>query len=461
MKVNVRSKEAYDLMHNGTLAFSRAEQHGIMVDMEYVKRRKEWIIDKIASLEADFKRTNFYKRWEHVSGGRVNVGSGPQLAHYLYDVLKIPPAKLTVTGRGSTDEEALRQLDIPELNLLLDRVRYKKAWDVLNGFETEQVDGIVRTFFNLSHARTYRSSSDSPNFQNIPKRDEEIMKICRKAIVPRPGFQFVEVDFSGLEVRIAACYHKDPNMLRYLNDSSSDMHGDMAMQIFMLDKFDKSNADYGVLRQAAKNGFVFAQFYGSYYKNCAVNLACNWGKLPQGAWRKGQGIPFNGGTLGDHLIANGMRSIEDFTDHIQEVEKSFWEDRFPDYAAWKDRWWAAYQKNGYIDMLTGFRCSGVMKKTDCTNYPIQGSAFHCNLWSFIELDRFLQYEEAQTHLVGQIHDSMILEVHPSEFHTVIEQARHITGKALPDAWKWIIVPLNVDVEVAPVNKSWADKEKYK
>ena len=62
------------------------------------------------------------------------------------------------------------------------------------------------------------------------------MNMCRKALFPRPGHQLLEADFSGLEVRIAACYHKDKTMVKYITDPTTDMHGDMAKQIFMIDQ---------------------------------------------------------------------------------------------------------------------------------------------------------------------------------------------------------------------------------
>lgn len=457
MLVNPKTLDAYKLLHEGTLAFARAEQAGIRVDLDYIARKKNLIQRKIQRNEEQFKETNFYKHWQHSSKGKVNINSGSQLKHFLYNVKKIEPVKTTASGEGSTDEESLRQLNIPELNLLLEKTRYKKPWDVLSGFEQEQVDGYIHAFFNLNLVRTYRSSSDSPNFQNIPKRDEEIMQLCRGALYPRPGHQLLEVDYSGLEVRIAACYHKDPTMLKYINDSGSDMHRDMAKQIFVLDEFNKEK--HNVLRQAAKNGFVFPQFYGDYYKNNASIIAQTWCKLPLTKWTRGQGIPLDTDafTVSDHLIAKGINHYKLFEDRLKEIEKDFWQVRFPDYADWKDRWWKVYQKYGYIDMLTGFRCSGVMGKNDCINYPVQGAAFHCLLWSFIETDKALK--ELDTRLIGQIHDSMILDVHPDELDKVVEIVRLITCHKLPNTWKWIIVPLDVEFEVCDVDKAWSEKVK--
>jgi hypothetical protein len=270
----------------------------------------------------------------------------------------------------------------------------------------------------------------------------------------------MEIDFSGMEVRVAACYHKDPTMLKYINNPKSDMHGDMAKSIFMIDKFDKNTPGHQILRQAAKNGFVFPEFYGDYYGNCAPIMACTWGMLPQGSWEKGQGIEMSEGFLSNHLISKGITSLNEFKEHLRKIEKDFWGKRFPVYAAWKEQWWANYQKCGYIDMYTGFRCGGVMGKNNCINYPVQGSAFHCLLWTFIELDKISRAEHWDSRLIGQIHDSMLLDVHPQEVELVYSTARRIACEALPKAWSWIIVPMDVDAEITPIDKSWADKEKY-
>jgi DNA polymerase-1 len=462
MNLHTRTREAYNLLHEGVLAFARAEQQGFRVDLEAVKQKKAHIARKIQRFEDKFKETDFFKEWQRSSSKNVNINSHKELKDFLYKVKKLHPPKTTESGLGSTDEESLKQLGIPELDLLLEKVRFKKPFDVLSGFEREQVNTYIHPFYHLHFVTTYRSSSSDPNFQNIPKRDEEVMQLCRSVLYPRPEHQLMEIDFSGLEVKIATAYHKDSTMIKYLMEGY-DMHSDMAKQLFIMDKFDKSNDAHGVLRYATKNGFVFPEFYGDYWKNCAASLACQWGKLPKGKWTRGQGIELDTAafTLSDHLIAKGINSLSAFEEHVKKIEKDFWENRFPEYAEWKDRWWNAYQKYGYIDMYTGFRCSGVMDRKEAINYPVQGSAFHCNLWSFIQLDKLMQKEKWNTKLIGQIHDSILLDVHPDELKYVSEIAHDITTKQLPKAWTWINVPLEVDAEICEVDRPWSEKKKFK
>lgn len=453
--------EAYRLMHEGTLALARAERQGMRIDTEYVSVKKAHLNRQIERLEKQFKGTKFYRHWDHATRRMPNIYSNAQLANFLYKVKKIKPPKETVSGQGATDEEALMSLGIPELETLIRIRKLRKIRDTyLEGFEKEEVNGFIHPSFNLHLVRTFRSSSDRPNFQNIPKRDYESMQAVRKALYPRRGHQLLELDYSGLEVRIASCYHEDPVMLEYIR-TGYDMHSDMAEQLFKIDDFDKSKKQHAVLRSATKNGFVFPQFYGDYYGNCAEYLACNWGKLPKGNFLYNHGIPVESDrTLGKHLIGKGIHNYKMFEDHVKKTEQDFWGVRFKEYAKWKDRWWKEYQKRGYIEMKTGFTCSGLMGRNDCINYPVQGAAFHCLLWSFIELDRIMQIEKWDTKLIGQIHDAIILDVHPDELSHVIEVSRRVTTKELPKAWPWIIVPLEVDFELCPVDGSWAEKKSY-
>jgi DNA polymerase I len=484
MKVHPNSNEAYQLFHNGIFALARAEMQGFRVDVEYVKRKLNFLQRKIERFEHKFKESEFFQDWQKHTKGKVNINSGIQLGHFLYTVKGITPVKYTKGGKtgeskkGSTDEEALKQLEIPELDLLLEKGKIKKSIDVLSGFYNEQVDGIIHPFYNLHLVRTFRSSADSPNFQNIPIRDAEMQKLCRSALFPRKGHQLLEVDFGQLEVRISYCYNKDEK-LGY-DILHGDMHTDMAKEIFMIDNFDKNKPGHKLLRQAAKNGFVFAEFYGDYYKNTAENLANNWGKLPKtGKWKYGQGPivdemgkPFKPYYLSDHLISKGIKEFGSvkktekgwvatgFMKHIKEIEENFWNVRYKQYKQWKIDWFEEYQKKGYFDLYTGFRCSGVMNKKEVSNYPIQGAAFHCLLWCLIQLDKFIINNNLDSKIIGQVHDSLIIDVNSKELKLISKAVHKITTIDLPKHWDWIDIPLEVDADLAPVDGSWYEKSKY-
>jgi len=455
------NKEAYQLIHDGILALSRVEQQGICVDLDYIKKEKDKITEEIKKLENEIYDSNFFKVWEKSSKTKtVNIYSGQQLSRYLYKIKGIRIKKETETGQGSTDEETLRKLNIPELDMFLRIKKLKKIRDTyLKSLERECSDGYIHPFFNLHNVRSFRSSSSAPNFQNIPVRDEESMNIVRGAIYPRPGHQLLELDYNQLEVRIAASICKDKNLIRDVTDG--DMHRDMAIEIFRVDKFDSTIEGHSKLRKAAKNGFVFPQFYGDYYKNCAENLACTWGELSKSKWVSGQGIKMNGVHLSDHLIKQGIKSYVSFENHIKNIEFDFWNKRYNDYYRWRETIWNRYQHKGYVSSKTGFVFRDLMKKNDVTNYPIQSSAFHCLLWSLIEGVKAQNREHWDTKIIGQIHDSIVLDVNSSELQMVLNVMNCIMCNDVRQHWDWIIVPLEIEAEISPIGCSWAEKKPYK
>lgn len=455
-EMGVEMSEGYSLLHDGILALANAEQQGMTVDVSYLESKLSETEKKVNKLSKKLEKSKLIRRWKHIYGNKFNLSSDTQLAHMLFEVLKLKPLKLTDSGKGSTDAEVLRLYDMEELNVLLDIRKYDKAGGTfLKSLLREQVDGIIHPFFNLHRVITYRSSSDSPNFQNLPKRDKEIKKLVRDAIIPRKGNQLVELDFSQLEVSIAASYHKDPKMLDYLVHGK-DMHSDVAAQIFKIDNFDKHNPDHDILRKAAKNGFVFPQFYGDYYANNADTL-CQWVSLPHTKWKRGKGV-FE--WLSGHLIDKGLKSFNAFVEHIKSIESDFWGNRFPVYQKWKDKLVNKYKKTGKAKLHTGFTLNAIMGKNQLINAPVQGAAFHCLLWLFIEVDRISREENWNSRLIGQIHDAIVMDVDPNELEMVLKRVKELATVTLPNEWTWINAPLKIEAEVAPVDAPWSDVEEY-
>jgi DNA polymerase I-like protein with 3'-5' exonuclease and polymerase domains len=374
----------------------------------------------------------------------------------------LTPKKTTAKGKPSVDEEALEET-AQESQLVQDILRIRKLEKIrgtyLSGWERETgPDHILRPFYNLHIVRTYRSSCSSPDLQNVTIRDKVAQKITRRAIYPRAGHVLVEADYSGIEVRTSACYHRDPNMITYIMDPSTDMHRDTAMECFLLDLEEVSKP----ARQGAKNQFVFAEFYGSYWRNTGVGL---W------KWAENCTTAQNVSLI-THLKKKGIRSLGDPADrrptrgtflyHIREVEKRFWGERFRVYAQWKEEFWQQYLEQGEFYTLTGFRCTGPMAKNNVVNYPIQGSAFHCLLRSKYNTKNWIASRGYENDILpcGQIHDSGLFSVNPELLPEFAKAIHYIWGEQLRKEWPWIIVPLEVEVETTPVDGSWFLKGVY-
>ena len=437
------TEEAYQLFHDGILALGDAERTGFLIDKDYCKVQYDYLGKKIARLESKLDGYREVEIWRKLYGKKFKLDSNPQLADLLYKELKLKSKKGT-----SVDQEALMGLKRP---FLLDLLQYRKLMKARNTYISNFIsetgdDNILHPFFHLHTVQTYRSSSSDPNWQNIPVRDKETKKVVRRAIIARPGHHFVEVDYSGVEVRIAAAYHKDPTMLKYILDPTTDMHRDMAMECYKL----KMNEWTGVTRYCAKNKFVFPEFYGDYYANCARNL---WGAIDEMSVVTAQGVP-----LHDHLKKVGIGTLAKFEGHIKAVEKAFWDKRFPVYKKWKQLHIQKYYKTGYVDIKTGFRCRGSFKDNEAINYPIQGAAFHCLLWSFIRVNNILRERGKKSCIIGQVHDSLVIDVAPDELNYVLELCHQVMCLDLREHWKWINVPLEIEAEVTPIDGSWYDKE---
>ncbi len=305
-------------------------------------------------------------------------------------------------------------------------------------------------FFNLHIPISYRGSCSDPNFQNIPTRDKDAKKACRGGIIPSPGNQLMEADYSGIEVCVSACYHKDPQMIKYITDSTTDMHRDSAMDIWMLPEEETTKE----IRFFAKNNWVFPQFYGSYYIECAKNLITNCTDLETKS----------GGSLLDHMTCHGIPfdvHTNLFENHLRDVEKTFWDERFVVYRDWKKEINKSYQQNGFTESYLGFKFKGYMKRNDVSNYAIQGTAFHCLLWSLIRMNRTAQKEGWRTKIIGQIHDSIIFDLYPPEKDHVIATLNQIGTIDIRERFDWIIVPLEIEYEIAPIDHSWYDTEEIK
>ena len=161
----------------------------------------------------------------------------------------------------------------------------------------------------------------------------------------------------------------------------------------------------------------------------------------------------------EHLKENGLGTYRRFEEHIRKVEDIFWNKRFPVYTQWKKKWWSDYLKKGYFYTLTGFRCTALMGRNDAINYPIQGSAFHCLLWCLIEINQRLKERQMDSRIMGQIHDSLILDIVPGEKRKVLRICKQVMTKDLLVHWKWIVVPMEVEAELSPPGGSWYEKEK--
>jgi DNA polymerase-1 len=436
-------QNAFNFFMESILTLMDIEKNGVYVNTEKMKKDKNNLIKEIKNIDIQIQETNEVKKWKEKFNIKpevtFNCNSPKQMQEILFDTLNYKVTKQTATGNNSTDQEVLESLDTKFTNLILRSKKLKKLKNTyLDGFMRETINGKIYTNFNLHTARTYRGSGSNPNMQNIPIRDKEANEITRGSIIPRKGNQIFEVDYSSIEVKLAACYNKDKNLLKYVRNSDTDMHRDQAMKIFIMDK-DSITKE---LRQIAKNNFVFPEFYGDYYVQCATAI---WKQIDKDVKK--------------HLKKCGISSYIKFENHIKQIEFDLWNKYFYEYKQWKEEQWNKYQDTGYIDTYLGFKYIGVMNKKDVSNYPIQGTAFHCLLWSLIKLNKYIKDYNLNSMIIGQVHDSIIFDIDPKELNKLKLIIRKIMCEDIRNEFKWLIVPLDIEAEIAPIDCSWSEKKK--
>ena len=453
-----QTEEAYQLLQQGSEALAEVESSGIRIDTDYLQRTIRDVRHRISEMREQLKDTDFWATWKKRYGADANLQSHPQMGDILFNVMGFASKSKTATGRHKTDVESLEGVDHP---FIKEWVRLSKLEKLdgtyLTGLQRETVNGYLHPSFNLHTVSTYRGSCSLPNFQNLPIRDGKIAALLRTAFIPRDGHLLVENDFKGIEVCGAAVYCKDPVLIDYIKDSKKDMHRDNAMRLFLIDNPKMVSKD---ARYVAKNQFTFPEFYGSYYIDVAQGL---W----QGMLEKN--LQCGGLAMADWLYQRGVFELGDcnpkkpprpgtFEEVVEDFEDWYWHRQYVIYSQWKKDWHASYLRTGGFSSLTGFYYEGLFERNQVLNYPIQGTAFHFLLWVMIRMVSWLKKKRMRSRVVGQIHDSLIGDVHESEKDEYLAKVKELVTVKLPEYWTWINVPLSVEAELTEVGGNWHQKK---
>lgn len=213
-------------------ALSRIMDNGVLVDREKMFKLDQEYRQKIGQYEREF--------WD-AAGSQVSYTSPMQLERFLYGELGLPVIKKTATGHAATDLKVLERfladdsLDsnskavVRSLYGLKKTVKLKK--DFLAGWGNSvgllkwiQHDGRIRPNYRVDGTDSGRLSSNDPNGQNIANALD-----IRSLFISAPGYAFLEVDYSQLELRATAILARDAAMMESIRQ---DMHTATASLMF-------------------------------------------------------------------------------------------------------------------------------------------------------------------------------------------------------------------------------------
>jgi len=418
-----------------SLDLARVEVEGFPFDSEQAKESFEEINTKMKTIERDTMNMKEMKLWDRNSKFRFTAAD--DIAYLLFDKLdyKLSDKNKTATGKAKTDVTTLEKYKSPLVKKVLEWRKWKKVKDTyLTSLTRENIDGLLHASIRLENVQTFRSSCGDPNLQNIPVRDEIVMNIIRKCFIPKHNCKLGEYDYKAMEAIINAVYNKDPEWLRYVNDASTDMHRDWAAEVYIRKIKDVLKSE----RQTTKSNFIFATTYGSYWENTAVNL---WNECDKESR--------------EHLISCGIKNIKDMQRHMKDVEDKFW-DKFHVAYAFREKTLADYEKKGYIELLTGFRCYAPMTRNQILNYPVQGTASHCKLWTLQQVSHKLVQKKMKSRVLLEIHDSIIPNIYPEEEDYLDYIVWNYGTQKIREQFDWLIVPLFIEKKISEVNGCWAE-----
>ena len=205
-------------------ALKEMESNGILVDKEGLIAYGDMLKERIAVVE---------KEVYELAGTQFNINSPKQLGEVLFGQMGLPGGKKTKTGY-STSADVLEKL-APEHPVVGKVLEYRQLTKLNSTYADGLLqyigeDGRIHGKFNQTITATGRISSTEPNLQNIPIRMELGSRI-RQVFIPKPGFVFLDSDYSQIELRILAHMSDDENLIAAYN-SDEDIHRITASQVF-------------------------------------------------------------------------------------------------------------------------------------------------------------------------------------------------------------------------------------
>ena len=406
----LKELDLWDLYATAELPLCRVlaemELAGCRVDRGALAAFGEMLSEKAAALEQ-----NIY----NMAGEEFNINSPKQLGEILFGKLGLPHGKKTKTG-WSTNADVLEKLqyEAPIVGAVLEYRQYAKlkstyAEGLLKAMDP---DGRIRTRFQMTVTATGRLSSTEPNLQNIPVRTELGSEI-RKMFVPRPGWVFVDADYSQIELRVLAHIAEDPLMQEAFR-TGRDIHTATAAQVFGVPPEEVTPLQ----RRHAK----------------AVNFGIVYG--------------ISEFSLAEDIGVSRYEAKAYIDSYL---------DRYAGVRAYMREIVAEAKDRGYVTTLFGRR--RYIPELKSSNYnirqgaerialntPIQGTAADLIKLAMVRVDRALEEAGLQAKLILQVHDELIVECPPEE----AEQVRAIvTGQM--ESVAQLSVPL---VAEAKVGRSW-------
>ncbi|MCX7760715.1 MAG: bifunctional 3'-5' exonuclease/DNA polymerase [Hydrogenothermaceae bacterium] len=371
----------------------------VLVDIELAGMSVN--IKVLNSLLEENEKTFQNLYFEFKKNYQIDPFSPQQVANYLVNKLNIKLPKTEKGSYSSQDSVLKNYIDLEEVRLLISIRTVKKIIDKLREIKGFVKDGRVYGEFRQIGASTGRMASMRPNLQNIPAS-------LKKVFQTEKGYKFIIADYSQIELRLAAEYTGDENMIKAFSEGL-DLHRLTASVITGRRYEDVSSED----RKLAK----------------AINFGLIYGMSPK--------------SLVEYAKVN--YDVEISIDEAKEFHKNFFE-YYKNFGQWHNTVKSYLQKHRNIEVSTLLgRKLLAYRFTDAVNYPIQGSGS-----DLLKMAVVLYYKnkDESSKIVNLVHDEIVIESQEDS----IEKNVEILKEAMEKAGKRVLkkVPVAFEVNISNV-----------
>ena len=418
LKPQLKEKKLDELFNKTEMplveVLARMEDEGIKIDTEILAKMSQKLGINLKKLEK-----NIYKEAKE----EFNINSTQQLKAILFEKLQIPTGdiKKGKTGYSTAADELGKIKDLHSIVPLLQEYReltkllstYIKALPEMINKKTKR----LHTSFNQTITATGRLSSSEPNLQNIPIRTE-LGREIRKAFIAEKGYKLLSLDYSQIELRLAAHMSGDKKMIKAFKDGE-DIHTSTAAEINGVSPKDVTSQ----MRREAK----------------ATNFGILYGQGPHGLAQTAD-IPYF--------------KAKEF------IEKYF--ASFPDIKKYIDKTIKFAQENGYVETLFARRrylpeinSSVIMVRKGAErmaiNMPLQGTSADMIKVAMVQIANLsrelssgypeLSSERKDYKMLLQVHDELLFEVKAGQEKETAKKIKKIMEEVIK-----LKVPVEVDVK---------------
>jgi uracil-DNA glycosylase family 4 len=383
---------------------------GIPLDNKEAVRQEKALGTQLITAGQAIQDDEAAQRFKKQYREQFNPLSNNDCVKLLRDVLK-SDAGVLKNGKYSATKSVLTALDHPIGKKIL---AYKEPAKLLSTYIWTKdspivyPDGMLHPILNANFAESGRLSSEDPNEQNFPKRNDEGKKI-RKQIRAPNGHTLFSVDYGQIEARCIAMASCDKVFVKALREDY-DVHGEWARKIanvYPKRIGGEKNLDNPKVmkeyRQVVKGGWVFALFF-------------------------------------DAQLATAARQVGVPEELLRDLYDEFWA-TFAGVKQWQNDLKKSFAKKGYVETLMGRRRRAPLSPNQVVNTSIQGLAADIVVDG---MDRLSETGDWDLQPILQIHDDLTSLFPEDRFEKL---ARTKIDTLLTVKYDFLNVPLVVEASV--------------